>query len=71
MTEDGLTPSPIATVLDRIEPAPMMVEPEADPTTRGTINISIGRVVIEWDDSPSQAERPRLPKGINIYKPVR
>ena len=49
-----------------VDTPPSDANPSANP-----IKISIGRVVIEWEDEKSEQDRPSLPKGINIYKGVR
>jgi hypothetical protein len=44
------------------------VENRAPSPASPPIQITIGRVVIEWDDKPLGQSRPTLPKGINIHK---
>jgi hypothetical protein len=43
-------------------------ENRAPDSAATPIQITIGRVVIEWDDKPLGQSRPTLPKGINIHK---
>jgi len=37
-------------------------------STQAPVQITIGRVVIEWDDKPISQNRPQLPKGISMRR---